>query len=151
MLRRIRRKSAFTWVKYFFHRLLQWFVMIAVNSEDFYYSCYSNLSPCFSGLGYCRNSSLLMAGTVDIAVTVQNSGWCWFWIVTESLLSTGSGCFSSRLCPSHTRCRDLEHLGMGRLGHGWLIPQRQWENSVLLTLAAGNELLAAGLILLALC
>ena len=34
--------------------------MIAVNSEDFYYSCYSNLSPCFSGLGYCRNSNLLM-------------------------------------------------------------------------------------------
>ena len=35
-------------------------IMIAVNSEDFYYSCYSNLSPCFSGLGYCRNSNLLV-------------------------------------------------------------------------------------------
>ena len=55
-----RRKSAFTGGEYYFHRKLQWFVMIAVNSEDFYYSCYSNLSPCFSGLGYCRNSNLLM-------------------------------------------------------------------------------------------
>ena len=59
--------------------------MIAVNSEGFYYSCYSNLSPCFFGLGYCRNSNLLMAGTVDNADTVQNSSWCWFWIVTVSV------------------------------------------------------------------
>ena len=41
--------------------------MIAVNSENFYYSCYSNLSPCFFGLGYCRNSNLLIVGTVDSA------------------------------------------------------------------------------------
>ena len=47
---------------------------MTVNSKNFYYSCYSNLSPCFSGLGYCRNSNLL-----DI---VGISGWCWFWIVS---------------------------------------------------------------------
>ena len=81
MLRKSRRNFAFTWVKSFFHRLLQWFVMIAVNSDDFHYLSYSNLSPCFSELGYCRNSNLLMAGTVDNTDTVQNSGWCWFWIV----------------------------------------------------------------------
>ena len=36
-------------------------VSIESNSgDDCYCCCYSDLSPCFSGLGYCRNSNLLM-------------------------------------------------------------------------------------------
>ena len=30
------------------------------SDDDCYCSCYSDLSSCFSGLGYCRNSNLLM-------------------------------------------------------------------------------------------
>ena len=92
---------------------LSWLLWIV----KFYYSCYSNLSPCFSGLGYCRNSNLLMAGTVDNAGTVQNSGWCWSWIVTIFYLE----CWARISYLSHTHCKDLGHLGMDQLGPGWLI------------------------------
>ena len=37
------------------------------------YCCYSSLSPCFSDWG---TVGTVMAGTVDNAETVQNSGWC---------------------------------------------------------------------------
>ena len=52
--------------------------MIAVNSDDFYYLSYSNLSPYFSDKGTVET---VMAGTVDNAETIQNSGWGWSWIV----------------------------------------------------------------------
>ena len=35
--------------------------------------CYSNLSPCFSDQGIVET---VLAGTVDNAGTIQNSGWC---------------------------------------------------------------------------
>ena len=70
----ITEKFCFYLGEYCFHRLLQWFIMIAVNSKIL--TIATTVTCPLAFLGYCRNSNLLMAGTVDNAGTLQNSGWC---------------------------------------------------------------------------
>ena len=68
MLRKSRTNSAFTEGEMLFPP-----TATVIRHDCCHCCCYSNLSPCFSDQGTVET---VLAGTVDNAETVQNSGWC---------------------------------------------------------------------------